>query len=142
MKKLTAIITSFLVLAFCLTPYSLAVDEQTYIGQEIIEPRYEVISGISTTLAISESGRADSRATVHVPSGYEVDLLAELQQKNGSRWETIHDWEGSGSGRVSVSGPWYVMPGYSYRLKVTVTVYDSNGNFVEAPVECSKVEEY
>lgn len=142
MKKLTGIIASFLALAFCLAPYSLAVEEQTYMGQEIVEPRYEVISGILTTLAISESGRADTRATVHVPSGYKVDLLSELQQMKGSKWETIHDWETSGSGRVSVSGPWYVLPGYSYRLKVTVTVYDSNGNFVEAPVEYSKVQEY
>ena len=61
--------------------------------EPLIEPRYEVIYTISTTLKISDSGRAECYASVRIPSGYEVDLLAELQQKNGNRWETIHDWE-------------------------------------------------
>lgn len=110
--------------------------------EPLIEPRYEVIYTISTTLNISDSGRAECYASVRIPSGYEVDLLAELQQKNGNRWETIHDWEDSGSERVSVSGPWYVMSGYSYRLKVTATTYDAAGTFVEAPVEYSTTVDY
>lgn len=107
-----------------------------------MEPRYEIISIITATLNISDSGRAECYSAVKVPTGYKVELLAELQQNNGGRWETIRDWEASGSNRVSVSGPWYVMPGYSYRLKVTVTAYDSNGNFIEAPVEYSPTRDY
>ena len=67
---------------------------------------------------------------------------AELQQKNGGKWNTIHDWEASGTNRISVSGPWYVVPGYSYRLQVTATTYDSDGNFIEAPVEYSPISDY
>ena len=119
-----------------------ALDEQHAIVQEEVTTRYEIISVITASLNISTSGRADCSASVRVPSGYKVELTAELQQKDGSKWETIHDWEASGSNRISVSGPWYVMPGYSYRLKVTATTYDSNDNFVEAPVEYSNVEEY
>lgn len=44
--------------------------------------------------------------------------------------------------RISVSGPWYVVPGYSYRLQVTATTYDSDGNFIEAPVEYSPISDY
>lgn len=142
MKKKVAMFVCFVLLSSCLAPGVFALDEQHAIVQEEVTTRYEIISVITASLNISTSGRADCSASVRVPSGYKVDLTAELQQKDGSKWETIHDWEASGSNRISVSGPWYVIPGYSYRLKVTATTYDSNGNFVEAPVEYSNVEEY
>ena len=142
MKKVLISLSVCAILVTCMVPCSLAVSEEDHSNCEIIAPKYEVISYITTILRISDSGRADCEATVNVISGYRVELTAELQQKDGSKWETIHDWEASGSNRISVSGPWYVMPGYSYRLKVTATTYDSNDNFVEAPVEYSNVEEY
>ena len=142
MKKKVAMFVCFVLLSSCLAPGVFALDEQHAIVQEKVTTRYEIISVITASLNISTSGRADCSASVRVPSGYKVELTAELQQKDGSKWETIHDWEASGSNRISVSGPWYVMPGYSYRLKVTATTYDSNDNFVEAPVEYSNVEEY
>ena len=142
MKKKVAMFVCFVLLSSCLVPGVFALDEQHAIVQEEVTTRYEIISVITASLNISTSGRADCSASVRVPSGYKVELTAELQQKDGSKWETIHDWEASGSNRISVSGPWYVMPGYSYRLKVTATTYDSNDNFVEAPVEYSNVEEY
>ena len=142
MKKKVAMFVCFVLLSSCLAPGVFALDEQHAIVQEEVTTRYEIISVITASLNISTSGRADCSASVRVPSGYKVELTAELQQKDGSKWETIHDWEASGNNRISVSGPWYVMPGYSYRLKVTATTYDSNDNFVEAPVEYSNVEEY
>ena len=142
MKKIVSMLVLSILLVSCLTPCVFAVYEQPFIEQEEIEPRYEIISVITASLNISDSGRADCYSAVKVPTGYKVELLAELQQNNGGRWETIRDWEASGSNRVSVSGPWYVMPGYSYRLKVTVTAYDSNGNFIEAPVEYSPTRDY
>lgn len=142
MKKVITTLAIAAVLISCMAPCSLAVNEDEYKEVEIVEPRYEVIAYISASLNISSSGRASCTASVTLLPGYTVDLTAELQQKDGSRWETIRDWEASGSNRVSVSGPWYVMSGYSYRLKVTATVYDSNGNFIEAPVEYSPTRDY
>ncbi len=142
MKKILSALMICVILASSLAPCTLADGSELSNEEPLIEPRYEVIYTISTTLNISDSGRAECYASVRIPSGYEVDLLAELQQKNGNRWETIHDWEDSGSERVSVSGPWYVMSGYSYRLKVTATTYDAAGTFVEAPVEYSTTVDY
>ena len=142
MKKITSIFICCILIVSCMVPCAFAFDEQSHLEQEIMEPRYEIISIITATLNISDSGRAECYSAVKVPTGYKVELLAELQQNNGGRWETIRDWEASGSNRVSVSGPWYVMPGYSYRLKVTVTAYDSNGNFIESPVEYSPTRDY
>lgn len=142
MKKATSILVCCVLLISCLAPNVFALEEKPFLEQDEIEPRYEIVGIITASLNISDSGRADCTATVHVPSGYRVELLAELQQKDGGRWETIHDWEASGSIRISVSGPWYVVPGYSYRLQVTATTYDSDGNFIEAPVEYSPISDY
>ncbi len=142
MKKIITTLMIVMILVSCLVPCAFADYEEEYFGNEIIEPRYEVLNNVTISFIISNSGRSDFSATVLVPSGYRVDLTAELQQKSGSSWNTIHDWEASGKNYITVSGPWYVLPGYSYRIKVTATVYDSSGNFVEAPVEYSKVQEY
>ena len=141
-KRAISMLVACAVISTCFAPTSLAVYEKPVFEQDLIEPRYEVISFISATLSISGAGKADCHSSVRVKSGYSVDLKAELQQNKGSGWSTIHDWAASGKNRVEVMGPWYVLSGYSYRLKVTATVYDSNGNFVEAPVEYSKVQEY
>ncbi len=142
MKKLVTSLVAMAILISCLAPCALASNEDRYMDEEVIMPRYEVINYITAGLTISDSGRASCSATAGVLPGYRVELLAELQQKNGTRWTTIHDWSTSGSNRVEVSGPWYVMPGYSYCVKVTVTIYDASGNFVEAPVEYSPVRDY
>lgn len=142
MKKFITTLIIFSLLLTSLVPCSFADNVESQYYEPIVVPRYEVLYSISASLNISDSGRADCTASVRVPSGYKVELLAELQQKDGSRWETIHDWEASGSTRISVYGPWYVLPGYSYRLKVTATTYDSSGNFIEAPVEYSPIRDY
>lgn len=142
MKKVVTSLVAAVILLSCLTPYSFAAYDDKFLGSNIIEPRYDVISNISATLVISDSGRADCGASVIVPSGYTVDLTAELQQKVGNKWNTIHDWDSSGEHYISTSGRWYVLSGYSYRLKVTATTYDSRGNFIEAPVEYSPTRDY
>ena len=142
MKKIITTTLIAVILVSCMVPSSFAADKSESFEEEIIEPRYEAINNIAISFEISDSGRAYCSVTVFMPSGYKVDLTVELQQKVGSNWKTIHDWESSGKNFVNVSGPWYVLSGYSYRLKVTATTYDSNGNFVEAPVEYSKVQEY
>lgn len=87
MKKILSALMICVILASSLAPCTLADGSELSNEEPLIEPRYEVIYTISTTLNISDSGRAECYASVRIPSGYEVDLLAELQQKNGNRWE-------------------------------------------------------
>lgn len=77
MKKITAVFVCCMLLSSCLTPGVFASEEQ-HMTVEEISPRYEIISVITASLNISESGRADCGASVRVPSGYKVELLAEL----------------------------------------------------------------
>ena len=142
MKKIITTLMAAVILVSCLAPCSFAAYEDEDFGNEIIEPRYEVIANILISFSISASGRADCSATVILPSGYRADLTVELQQKVGGKWDTIHDWKASGRNFVEVSGPWYVPSGYSYQLKVTTEVYDAYGNLVEDPIEYSHVRDY
>ncbi len=142
MKKAITVLMIGAILVSSLSMCSLAAYEDEYMHQEIIEPRYEVISNVTAYLFISESGQAACDASASTFPGYRVEILAELQRQEGRSWTTIRDWDGSGDDYAGASGYWYVMPGYSYRLKVTVTIYDSNGRIIESPVEYSKVEEY
>lgn len=142
MKK---IITSFMIaviIVSCLAPCSFAVYEDEHYSNEIMKPRYDIISNISMDFDISSSGRANCSATVIIPSGYRVDVTVELQQKVGREWNTIHDWTASGKNFVTISDFRYVLSGHSYRLKVTANTYDSNGNLVEDPVEYSPIRNY
>ena len=68
-------------------------------------------------------------------------MKVELQRISGGL-EIIKTWETSGESRISLDEPWYVLPGHSYRLRVTATTYDSNGNYVESPTEYSVIQEY
>lgn len=81
MKKILSALMICVILASSLAPCTLADGSELSNEEPLIEPRYEVIYTISTTLNISDSGRAECYASVRIPSGYEVDLLAELQQK-------------------------------------------------------------
>ena len=130
------------VLSTCLAPASLATYESTDLEQEIIAPRYEFISFITATLSISSDGKADCYSATRAAPGYKVDLAAELQQQRGNSWTTVDEWESAGTNRVDVTGFKYVVPGYSYRLKVTVTIHDSSGGFVESQIKYSNVKEY
>lgn len=142
MKKILVTFITVVVLVSSLIPCSFAAYEDENLNEEIILPRYEVVNNITISFSISASGRADCSATVILPSGYRADLTVELQQKVGSKWDTIHDWKASGRNFVEVSGPWYVPSGYSYQLKVTTEVYDAYGNLVEDPIEYSHVRDY
>lgn len=142
MKKTVVIFLLIATIALSLSPCSLAAYEDEYNHQEMIEPRYEVISYITTIMIISDSGLADCEAAATTYPGYRAEILAELQRLEGRSWVTIKDWTGAGNEYAETSGYWYVMPGYSYRLKATVTIYDTYNKIVETEVEYSNIEEY
>jgi len=63
----------------------------------------------------------------------------ELQQKNGSSWDTIKTWSTTGSKTVSLDKSWYVSSGYKYRIYISAEVNDSTGIVEEETLESSTV---
>ncbi|MFR6022892.1 MAG: hypothetical protein ACLUGW_01160 [Oscillospiraceae bacterium] len=145
MRKLVASVIAGTIVVSCLAPGALAsyeLHEAQNMQYEEIQPRYEILGFFTALLSISDDGRASCQTTVYVQTGYRAELTAELQQSNGKGWTTIHSWHAEGSRRVEIIEPKFVTSGHSYRLKVTATAYDSNGNIVEEPIKYSSVENY
>lgn len=106
---------------------------------EPISPRYAYLSRLKAILSIDDNGYAACVGNADANLGYTCDATLELQQKNGSAWETIKEW--SSSGRTnSFDESWYVKSGYDYRLKITAEVYDLAGKLVESAAAYSGIE--
>lgn len=95
--------------------------------------RYTNISSLSADLSITSSGLSSPYGRVKLSNSTDtVKLTVELQQKNGSSWDTIKSWSTTGSGTVYLDKTWYVSSGYTYRTHVTADVSNSSGSLEES----------
>lgn len=90
MRTKTKRLSKLLAMMLCL---SMVVPAAAAYGSEPAEleplPRYTGLRTSTANLTISSSGRSTSTGEVNTRSGYTADVTMELQQKDGSRWETI-----------------------------------------------------
>lgn len=135
MKK--RITSGILVLVLVLTSAIVAASAYAP-STEVIQPRWARIYSLTASLDISASGRADCSSSVRVrDSSDSADLTMSLQRSsNGTSWTTVKAWTDSGRGSVSMDESWYVLSGYSYRVKATAEVYNSSGTLVESASLC------
>jgi len=95
--------------------------------------RYSHISSVSANINITSAGKAMCFGQTYVTSSANTaTVTVSLQQNSGGTWSTIKSWSNSGSGTVTVDKEWYVLSGYSYRVFVSVSVYNSNGTLLES----------
>ncbi len=64
------------------------------------------------------------------------------KSKNQVSWSDEKAWTTDGSYVVLIDKDYFVVSGYYYRLKLSGTVYDSSGAYVESPVTYSSVKYY
>ena len=140
MKKYVRRWSGLLLAALCLVMAVSASAAVTPEGEKA-EPRYVTVSVFDAELSIDSNGRSTSVATVWVEASCSADITMELQQRNGSRWETIKTWSDSGH-RVTLDHGWYVESGYTYRVKLSAEVTDSTGKVIERPVSYSDTVKY
>ena len=97
----------------------------------IIQPRFTNINVFSNYFDISSNGKASVTVYLNARNVDKVKVVAYLQQyKNGS-WSTIKSWSETRDGTSSGIGKnYYVVSGYSYRLKSYGYVYVKD-NLVE-----------
>lgn len=106
-----------------------------------ISPRFSTVSTFKATLSINSSGYATCKGIIDMRTGYTAEVLLELQQKNGTNWETIKEWSDSGRW-PDINDNRFVTAGYDYRLKLSADVYGAGGNLVESPVTYSSIVYY
>lgn len=117
------------------------VDVHVNNGTDSISPRYTTLRKFATELTIDKNGLATCQGDANTQSGYTCNATLELQQKNGSSWETIAEW--TSSGRTNeFNQSRLVKSGYSYRLKLTAEVSNSSGTLIESPVTYSGIAAY
>ena len=100
------------------------------ISSDTVSPNYVALTQLTASLEISNSGCATCKGNATASQGYTCDVTLALQQKTGSKWETIKEW--TSSGRTNIFNKnWYVESGHDYRVVITAEVYNSTGNLSE-----------
>ncbi len=137
MKKLVSILFS-VVLIFSVIAPAYAEDLETPVEDPIIE-EYQGIRYITADISISVSS-ATCYGVVDGRSSYSYSMTVYLQKLSGSNWNSITSWSASGSGNlgVSLTKTKNGLTSGTYRCKVYVSVYDSNGQFIESATVCSR----
>lgn len=140
MKKAFSIVLLCMALLMPLNIFAYAEDLDSEVI-EVVSPRYKEVETIYMRLTISDSGRAECYTQVQIDTGYTVELEVKLQKLDG-KWTDVRTWTTTGQERITIEEPWYVVRGYDYRLRITATVHDQYGNFIEAPFEYSNIVEF
>ena len=137
MKKLVSIVFSVILLISIITP-AYAEELDTPVEDPIIE-EYQGIRYITSDISISGSS-ATCYGVVDGRSSYSYNMTVYLQKLSGSNWNSIASWSATGSGNlgVSLTKTKSGLTSGTYRCKVYVSVYDSNGQFVESATVCSR----
>lgn len=136
-KRISKLLSTILVLSCITTAFSSAT------ATSIVQPRYTGIASISAALRIPSGGASVPYGSVYVRDGYSADMTLELQRSsNGYSWSTIKDWTTSGTGVLTLEKTYYVTPGYDYRAKCSVKVYNSSGALVDNTYEYSATVSY
>ncbi len=108
-----------------------------------IMPRYDYTRSITCGFAL-EKGIAACSGTVEPDKNeYSTNLTVRLQEYSDG-WSTIATWSGSaGAGRIaSAGGTKSVKSGVDYRVVVSGTIKDADGNVVERPSKISATKSY
>ena len=128
MKKALAIILSFVLILASSVPVFAANSEGT-----TVNPRYKYIITTDASLLINtNTGISTSTASLICESGYTAEVECELQRYVGSTWNTVKTWTNRGDGYATTNENWAVYSGYTYRIYVTYSVYNSSNRLLES----------
>lgn len=142
-RKLLSIISLLLILASIFAFPVNALDEEPEPPIDPDDP-YVDIATLSAGCTINSNGLATCTGyVVTAHSTYTVYLAVSLQRYNNGLWQRLAGpWYNSGTQVTSVYKQYYVTRGHYYRTAVSATVYDANGNFIEAPTIYSSSRYY
>ena len=108
-----------------------------------ISPYNIDIEMLSASLSIDGNGKASCDGFVRArTSTNKVYMTMTLQRSSGNSWEEVKGWSTSGTPSATLAKEWYVVTGYTYRVKVTASAYTSSGSFIEQQTVYSGSESY
>lgn len=101
-------------------------------GESSVTPRYSYIQSLHASLSINSIGVASCDAAAVAYGGDSVRLSSALQKYTGSSWTTVKAWSTTAARTAGLSKNYAVPKGYTYRLRVTCTVYNASGTMIES----------
>lgn len=129
-KTITVILSMFILFSFL----TVATADSPYSSESVTSYRYIGLYNASTNLSITgNTARCNGSAFAKSPN-YSLKVTLSLQKSMNGSWSTIVSWKGTGTGYVGVvlSETSSGLSSGTYRCKMYVRVYDSNGIFVES----------
>lgn len=140
MKKVVSLLLVVMILVFSVPAF--AADANALAPQDpVIEPNYVGLMSVTSGLSIT-NGTATCKGSAKAKyTNYSLNLTMQLQKKNGSTWSPVSQWTGTGTGvlGVSLNKTKSGLTSGSYRVKVTVKVYNGSGSLVESPTIYSAI---
>ena len=146
MKKRILLALCLVLMLSVISPASFiyADDFETPADDPVDPEPFVKINIINTSLSINSSGKSSDYSLVYVPDGTcTVHLRMDLQRETSTdQWQTIKYWTKTGTQIVSLDKEWYVVHGYTYRLLISVDVYDSDGLVADSTAVVSNYVTY
>lgn len=106
-----------------------------------VEPLYDHINSVYANLSINKLlGIATCTGRINAKKIVPVKVIVRLQQYNEGTWTTVTSWNETGTASVSCTNQYAIYSGYTYRVRVTGYVYDSEGVIQESATVTHTVE--
>ena len=137
MRRIVCVVVALCVAMIFVTSAMAAVPEQD------ITPQYTYISKLSAGLTISDAtGISNCVGSCFAPSADSVKLTCKLQRYTGSAWTTVKTWSATAAHSTAITEQYAVYSGYTYRVRITCSVYNASGVLVESGTCYSHQVEY
>ena len=135
MKKVIILVLALMfILASFTTSYAEGSDMTTY----DLNIRYVDLTRLSASLNISGTTASCSGTAKTLISTDTIKMSMYLQKQTSTGWSNVASWYKEGTRLVTLDKSRSGLSAGTYRVLLYVTVYDSNGNFVESACVYSK----
>lgn len=109
--------------------------------EEVVMPMYVGITAATCSLTLGSYGKLTCEGATQTSNSYYAGVTVELQRNDGG-WTTIKTWSVTDGSYAAVYEDYFVLSGYSYRLKVTHKSYTKNWVEVESVTAYSNTVNY
>lgn len=134
-KAISALVLAVVMFTVSTTSFAASAIET----DDLKSPRYAQLISFYVDLSLEKTTfgtYASYSAIAESLRGYSIEIVAELQKKDGG-WQVVTSQTDGGDQNVCCNSGCYVSSGHTYRVRGTAKVYDSRGNLVETAVKYS-----